>query len=189
MTIDLDAADQLATEAEAIAKNATKGYWTKVKPGKCPTTGFSAGVIVAAVARGQCVYSDPPGGSFPAADQDLIVFAGNNTAALAAAVRQLVAECRRLQEAAFARGEVLNMVAEALGAGPDVPPQNYDTVIRRLRALCREAAAKWKGDLASAWVNNIGCPGDSPDTCPCSDCAAWRDSERVRVELEKAGGG
>lgn len=54
-----------------IAEKATPGPWTAEKPSR-DREGWSNGIIIAAVARGQGVYANPPGGSFPAADQSHI---------------------------------------------------------------------------------------------------------------------
>lgn len=62
MTLDLDA-------LEKIAKAATPGPWTCEKPRVEQTSGFPAGVAIAATYGRQMIYASPPGGSFPAADQ------------------------------------------------------------------------------------------------------------------------
>jgi hypothetical protein len=54
-----------------VCEAATGGPWTIEKPAK-DQDGWSHGVIVAAVARGQGVYANPPGGSFPYSDQKFI---------------------------------------------------------------------------------------------------------------------
>ena len=55
-------------ELEKLARAATSGPWTCDKP---PTDkdGFRRGVSIAATYGRQMIYADPPGGSFPAADQ------------------------------------------------------------------------------------------------------------------------
>ncbi|MHB8372236.1 MAG: hypothetical protein ACYDBI_05955 [Thermoplasmataceae archaeon] len=61
-------------EIEGRLTKATPGPWTTKKPG-IDSDGWSKGVIIACVGRGQCVYGTPPGGSFPASDQDFIAHA------------------------------------------------------------------------------------------------------------------
>ncbi len=68
MTDELSA--ELAKVREMVGK-ATPGPWSRTKPGSDPE-GWPNGVAVAFVARGQGVYANPPGGSYPASDQDFI---------------------------------------------------------------------------------------------------------------------
>lgn len=81
----------LAQEAIELAGKATPGKWLATyapgdvrKPDRAgwPTTG----VAICAVAPRQRVYSDTDGGSFPAADQQLIAHAGTHYATIARAL-------------------------------------------------------------------------------------------------------
>lgn len=78
-------------EWRALAEKATPGPWTTERPAG-EVHGFARGVLIAATApsKRNRVYADPPGGSYPAADQDLI-------AASRTAVPALVAEVERLR--------------------------------------------------------------------------------------------
>lgn len=72
---------------EKFEKAATSGPWTCDKPGK-DADGFSKGVAVAATYGRQMIYADPPGGSFPAADQRFIAAIRNAAPALIKAARE-----------------------------------------------------------------------------------------------------
>ena len=76
-------------DTKALADAATPGLWTTEKPGT-DTDGWSQGVLVAAVARGQCVYAHPPGGSFPEADRHFIAAARVLVPGLAEALLEAV---------------------------------------------------------------------------------------------------
>jgi hypothetical protein len=61
-------------ELEAIRERceaATKGPWT-TKPSGEKVGGFAVDVAVAATTGRQMIYANPPGGTFPAADQEFI---------------------------------------------------------------------------------------------------------------------
>ncbi len=60
-------------EARERCEKATKGPWT-TKPSSETYNGFAVDVVIAATASGKFnkVYAKPPGGSFPATDQNLI---------------------------------------------------------------------------------------------------------------------
>jgi hypothetical protein len=78
------------------AEKATPGPWTADKPPR-DNDGWSLAVIIAAVARGQGIYAIPPGGSYPAADQNFIAAARTDVPALCAtveALRGLLGEAR-----------------------------------------------------------------------------------------------
>lgn len=79
-------------EMRARCEAATPGPWTDVRPGRDAETGFSKGVIVAAVAPRQGIYADPPGGSYPAADQSFIAHARTD-------LPRLLDELERMREA------------------------------------------------------------------------------------------
>lgn len=69
-----DGAKRLA-EIEQRAARATNGPWLTEKP-KGENVGiFSPGIAICAVAPRQCVYADPPGGSFPESDRQFIAHA------------------------------------------------------------------------------------------------------------------
>ena len=68
------------------AEAATPGPWTDQRPGIDKETGFSKGIIIAAVAPRQGIYADPSGGSYPAADQRFIAAARADVPRLAAEV-------------------------------------------------------------------------------------------------------
>jgi len=76
--------------AQALADAATPGPWTASTPDK-DADGWAQGVIVAAVALGQCVYSHTLGGSFPVNDQSLIAACRTSVPALADALLEAVA--------------------------------------------------------------------------------------------------
>lgn len=65
----------------ALYEASTPGPWTADRPAK-DADGWPAGVIVAAVARGQGIYADPPGGSYPESDRRWIIAAHNAFPAL-----------------------------------------------------------------------------------------------------------
>lgn len=75
-------------EIEERCGAATAGPWTTEKP-KQNCGDWPSGVVIAAVARGQCVYADPPGGSYPEADRQYIAHARTDLPTLAAEVRRL----------------------------------------------------------------------------------------------------
>jgi hypothetical protein len=95
------AAEQLE-EWRALADAATPGPWTTQKPGMDSATGFAGGVIVAAVARGQGIYANPPGGSYPENDRRFIAAARTAVPAQAAVIRRLRDLLRELADAAEA---------------------------------------------------------------------------------------
>ncbi len=86
----------------ALYEASTPGPWTADRPAK-DADGWPAGVIVAAVARGQGIYADPPGGSYPESDRRWIIAAHNAFPALLDRIAELERENARLL-AAWARG-------------------------------------------------------------------------------------
>lgn len=83
----------LAREAVELAKKATPGPWTKKPPEYDTGTGFKPGVLVAATSPSKAnrIYADPPGGSYPSSDQDLIAFSGTHLATVARAAIEMAA--------------------------------------------------------------------------------------------------
>ena len=96
-------------EQRKIIEAATKGPWVLEKPPK-DDDGWSLGVIIAAVARGQCVYAIPDGGVAPEANRRFI--AASRTRWPAAL--QHIAECHA----------VLKEIAAATKAGDAVKVWN-----------------------------------------------------------------
>lgn len=82
MTID----PKVLEELEQLEKAATPGPWF-TKPRPKDSDGWAVSVAVAFVARGQGVYAQPPGGSYPAADQEFIASVRNAALALIASAR------------------------------------------------------------------------------------------------------
>lgn len=84
---DLDHLAREVVELERLEKAATAAPWTTEKPERDPATGFPRGMIIAATARGQGVYANPPGGSFPEPDRQLIAAMRNALPTLLTAVK------------------------------------------------------------------------------------------------------
>lgn len=137
-----------AAELRALHKRATSDPWSTVRPSR-DTDGWATGVIVAATAPRQCIYANPPGGTFPAADQKLIAAARNalpdlltaldaadaRITGLEAMLADAQAEVERLREALntpeiddFARGVVLEAQHQRArwGSTHDVGKENTD---------------------------------------------------------------
>lgn len=88
--------EQELAEIEARAAKATPGPWSTEKPPK-DRDGWQLGTLVAAVARGQCVYAAPPGGSFPEADRRFIAHSREDVPSLCALARQHFELVRKLR--------------------------------------------------------------------------------------------
>jgi hypothetical protein len=73
---------------EKRCNDATEGPWSTEKPSK-DENGWPQGIIVAAVARGQAVYANPPGGSFPESDRRFIALARTAFPALVKMAREV----------------------------------------------------------------------------------------------------
>ena len=129
---------RLAQEAIELAAKATPGKWLAVyapgdvrKPDRAgwPTTG----VPICAVALRQRVYSDMDGGSFPAADQQLIAHAGTHYATIARALIEALDRAEQYQRDWYAaksdfgdamakeRGEVRAITADRDALLADLP--------------------------------------------------------------------
>ena len=74
-----------------LERQATPGPWTRAKPEK-DAEGWACGVAVAGTPGRQTIYANPPGGSFPSSDCDLI-------AAMRNALPALLDELERLRAA------------------------------------------------------------------------------------------
>jgi len=83
---------QTCAAVERLAAKATPGPWATTRAQRIPdahgAVAFPPDVMICAVARGQGVYATPPGGSFPAADQDFIAYMRDAAPALVAALRE-----------------------------------------------------------------------------------------------------
>ena len=90
--------DEQISEWLRLADAATEGPWTTERPGTDALTGFTAGIIVAAVARGQGVYADPPRGSYPENDRAFIAASRTAVPALISKVKEQAAEIERLRK-------------------------------------------------------------------------------------------
>ena len=98
MNLDLEPIRERANEELRLQQAATPGPWLLTDPGKeteGPAAGFSKGVIVAAVCRGQYVYAIPNGGVSPECDRALIAHA--RTSQCASDALALIAEIKRLR--------------------------------------------------------------------------------------------
>lgn len=132
-------------EIEARVKNATGGDWTIVRPGHDPQSGFPTGVVIACVARSQCIYSDPPGGSFPESDRKFIVHARGD-------IPWLLAELRSAQAASAALGAEVERLREALKGAianlthTSINPEAFQCESDDPDYLSAKAA--WESDLA-----------------------------------------
>lgn len=93
---------ETAIRLKALAEKATAKPWSTKRP-EGETNGFAHGVVVAATAPGASnrVYADPPGGSFPSADQAFIVAVRNDAETVCDA---LIAAADRIKELEAALG-------------------------------------------------------------------------------------
>lgn len=121
--------------------DSTPGEWTTQKPGVDAATGFAKGIIVAAVGRGQAIYADPPGGSYPENDRRFIAGAHNLLPALLSDHDRMVAVLRELLAADDA------LMAFVIGASPKLlgemewRDQKSERSTRRRKALAAARAA------------------------------------------------
>lgn len=85
---------ELIQRLDELYAKATPGEWTK-EPPKGEIGGFSSGVLIAVTApsKRNRIYADPPGGSFPAADQELIIALHNAYPDLRAALERMQNVC------------------------------------------------------------------------------------------------
>ena len=78
----------------ALLSKATPGEWYSTPRGSYqtgPESGFACDVLIAATApsKGNRIYADPPCGTFPSADRDLIVALRNAAPALIEMARRV----------------------------------------------------------------------------------------------------
>lgn len=140
--------DERLQEIEERANRATPGPWM-TKPSGANHGGFSLDALIAATAAGKFnrIYATPPGGTYPAADQDFIAAARQDVPDLLAEIRQLrakVAEQESELAAARRNGDRTHrQLMDALAH-----PEDYTKM--RARLLAREAVIghnPWRGML------------------------------------------
>lgn len=108
--------EQELTAIEKRCAEATPGPWL-TKPTGEKYMGFSLDVLIAATAPGKFnrIYANPPGGRYPAADQNFIAAARTDTPLLVAEVRRLTVLCERAR----------NVMLFHTGRCPLNPMHNY----------------------------------------------------------------
>jgi hypothetical protein len=153
-----DIAALVATINAALEK-ATPGPWTREKPGR-DSEGWPLGVAIAATPGRQTIYANPPGGTYPSSDADLIAHAPEWLRQAAEALTRLA------QELAEAQAELAEERKTA-----DMYRADYRTVNA---ALAEALAAKYPG----CKVLSLG------EACPCKLCSLERERDDARQESE-----